>query len=66
VIRINIAYVVNNQGSKFYGKWVIPIFVQANGGYLCRFIGKHKEMLPVSFEENDLILTKDFKNEETT
>jgi len=64
-IDINIAYVVNNPGSKYYGKWVIPLYKQENGAYMCRFTGLDlKTETPVSFEESDLISVKEWKSNE--
>ncbi len=64
MIHINIAYIVNNTGSNFYGKWVIPLFKQGDGQYMCRFTGNKSADIPVSFEAEDLILAKDFKKKE--
>ena len=53
--------VVNNKGSKFYGRYVVVMFKQQDGQLLCRFTGKHIEENPVSFEESDLITVEEYK-----
>ena len=60
-IDINIAYVVNNTGSNFYSKYVIPLYKQSDGAYMCRFTGTDADAPTVTFEEKDLITIKEWK-----
>ena len=63
-MEINKTYVVGNHGSKFYGRYVVPMLLQQDGCYLCRFTGKDLADIPMSFETEDLITIAEYKKNE--
>ena len=57
MIKTNKTYVVSS--GHFKGRYVVPIFKQSDGKYMCDFTGEHRIHDPVAF--NNLITIAEHK-----
>ena len=65
MIIIGKMYVVGNTGSRYEGRYVIPLYTRQDGQFCCAFaqqlIESKEYDVPTSFEEGDLITIKEYK-----
>ena len=59
MIQINKTHVVRNK--EHYGKYVVPMFLESGGNYMCKFTGKYAELKGVSFKPEDLITIEEWR-----